>query len=185
MYVLQTLIGANECCCPCIIIIIGGKHRSVVHGNFEITEEARKNNFFFVRMAEIMHWAKERHPHLIVVIENPVGLMKKMPLMAELTKSLGLYYTVVTYCAFGRDDKKPTCLWTNDYGLSCSLGEFTCCKKCPYNKGVHPIGVRKHGRMFNASAIPQPLAEEVAEYVNAKFYHDRIRYKEAAPPKDE
>lgn len=64
-------------------------------------------------MAQIMHWAKSKNPHLIVVIENPAALMVKMPLMDELTESLGLHCTKVDYCAFGRHDKKPTHLWTN------------------------------------------------------------------------
>jgi len=163
----------------------GGKHRNVETESFEMTKEAREHNYFFVKMAEIMHWAKKRHPHLVVVIENPVGTMRSMPLMKDLTDRLGLYCVIVNYCAFGRDDKKPTCLWTNDFGLYSNLAEFKCEKsKCPYSIGVHPISVRTEGKMFNASAIPQPLAEEVAEYVNAKFYQDRIRYKEAAKPND-
>ena len=130
-----------------------------------------------------MHWAKKKHPHVIIVIENPVGLMKKMPLMHELEKKLGLYSTTVHYCAFGRDDKKPTCLWTNDFGLHCALGEFVCEKKCPYKGGIHPLSCRGNNN-YNAAAIPQPLAEEIAEYVNSKFYIDRIRYTEAADPKN-
>lgn len=60
-----------------------------------------------------MRWARSKNPHLIVVIENPVGLMQKMPLMDEIRSAFGLEYTIVHYCAFGRDDKKPTLLFTN------------------------------------------------------------------------
>lgn len=63
--------------------------------------------------------AKAKNPHLIAVIENPVGLLSKMPLMAELERSLGLYRTTVDYCAFGRSDKKPTHLWTNVSATIC------------------------------------------------------------------
>ena len=164
--------------------LTGGVHRKSEPGSYELSREARDHNFLFAKMAQLMYWAKQRHPHLIVVIENPVGTLNSMPLMKDLTKSLGLKRTIVHYCAFGRDDKKPTCLWTNDFGLHSTLNEFTCENKCPYGKEgrVHPISVRGEGSMFNAAAIPQPLAEEVAEYVNAKFYQDRIRYADAASP---
>ena len=77
-------------------------------------------------MTKIMEWAKEKHPHLIIVIENPVGTLKKMPLMEEpimeeFTEKFGLYSTTVNYCAFGRDEMKPTVIWTNDWGLKTSL----------------------------------------------------------------
>ena len=72
-----------------------------------------------------------------------------------------------------------------DFGLYAVLSEFTCDRKCPHKgEGIHQISARQHGRLFNASAIPQALAEEVAEYVTAKFYMDRIRYTKEAVVND-
>ena len=56
------------------------------------------------------------------------------------------------------------------------LSEFRCELKCPYAGALHPISVRTEGTQFNAAEIPQVLAEEVADYVNATFYAKRIRY---------
>lgn len=67
-----------------------------------------------------------------------------------------------------------------DYGLHSTLNEYRCSKKCPYHGGLHPISARKQGSKFNAAAIPLDLAEEVAEYVNAKFVLDRIRHTKKA-----
>jgi len=92
---------------------LGGKHRNAETKEFEKTPEALEHNHLFAKMAQLIHEAKSIHPHLIFVIENPVGLMSKMPLMKELIDSMGLYQTSVDYCAFGRFDKKPTHLWTN------------------------------------------------------------------------
>jgi len=120
-----------------------------------------------------------------------VGLLQKMPLMKELVESLGLYSCIVNYCAFGRDDKKPTYLWTNDFALCSTLSEFKCGgdgqtrQRCPYAGGIHPIGARRDGRQYNAAAIPQPLAEEVAEHVHANFYQQRIRYTKPVKLADE
>ena len=38
--------------------------------------------------------------------------------------------------------------------------------------------MRSNGTTFNAAAIPDALAEEVADYVHAKFVLDRIQYTE-------
>jgi hypothetical protein len=46
-------------------------------------------------------WAEQKNPHLIIVIEKPVGLLSKMPLMKELVANFGLYEIRVDYCAFG------------------------------------------------------------------------------------
>lgn len=73
-----------------------------------------------------------------------------------------------------------------DHGLYSTLKDFHCSSdNCPYYGGIHPVGVRGHGDMYNAAAIPQALAEEVAEYVNAKFYMDRIRKTKFHPVDDD
>lgn len=79
----------------------------------EKSPAALEQNHLFAKMSQILYAAKKKMPHLVVVIENPVGLLSKMSLMKELEKVLGLYRCTVDYCAFGRSDKKPTHLWTN------------------------------------------------------------------------
>jgi len=63
--------------------LAAGKHRSAKNGEYEKTEEARLNNFLFLKMVKFMKDAKKKHPHLIVAIENPVGQLQKMPLMVS------------------------------------------------------------------------------------------------------
>jgi hypothetical protein len=46
---------------------------------------------------------------------------------------------------------------------------------CPYHGGLHPVGVRSNGHHYNAAAIPDALAEEVADEVFAIFQDGRIR----------
>ena len=198
--------------CSPFLNLAAGKHRSPDKGEFEKTPEARENNRFLAQLAFLIRWARSLNPHLIVVIENPVGALQKMPLMKEMVNSFGLHSVIVDYCAFGRDDKKPTFLWTNvstvlkccfdvacctrlctgcriellvsvclapfrqDFKLRSTLSEFRCGEKCPYAGGFHPIGARKHGRMYNAASIPQALAEEVADHVHSTFYERRVRH---------
>ena len=68
------------------------------------------------------------------------------------------------------------------YELVTILRRFKCKPwTCSYY-GVgrkHPFGARGNGQHYNFAAIPQPLAEEVAECVHSEFYNARIRYKKA------
>lgn len=57
-----------------------------------------------------------------------------------------------------------------------TLSEFQCSNKCPYYKGVHPIGARQNGSQYNSAAIPKALAEEVADHATSTFYDMRIRH---------
>ena len=66
-------------------------------------------------------------------------------------------------------------VFPQDFDLRSTLSEYVCGPKCPYYQGLHPIGARANGLQYNAAAIPRPLAEEVAEFVHAKFYQLRIR----------
>lgn len=169
-------IWASPPCTTCSNLA-GGHHRNIAKGQFEKTQKAHDHNLLFAQMMAIMKWFKSKNPHMIVVIENPVGQMQKMPMMIEFEESFGLHKAVVDYCAFGRDDKKPTNLWTNDEDLCSRLSKFRCSKNtCPYFNGVHPIGSRSH-KEYNPAAIPENLAEEVAHYVDTKFYMDRIATK--------
>jgi site-specific DNA-cytosine methylase len=65
---------------PCFTYsnMAGGRHRQPEAGLYEKTAEAHEHNHYFVKMAELMEAAKRLHPHLIVVIENPVGAMSKV-----------------------------------------------------------------------------------------------------------
>jgi hypothetical protein len=169
-------IWASPPCTTCTNLA-GGHHRNIKAGEFEKTKEAHDHNLLFAQMMYIMRWAKAKNPHLIVVIENPQGQMQKMPMMIEFMQIFGLHKATVDYCAFHRPDKKPTNLWTNDFYLYSRLSDFRCSEaKCPYYKQIHPIGTRSHGQHYNAAAIPEKLAEEVAHYVDSKFYMDRIAF---------
>ena len=158
----------------------GNYHRSIRTANLDKSKKARDHNLIFLQMTKLMAWAKENHPHLIVVIENPVGTLKKMPLMKEFTDRFGLHSVTVNYCAFGRDEMKPTMIWTNDWGLKSSLQEYTCEEKCQhYGKKTRHI-LQVSSGTHDCSVIPQPLAEEVAAYVNAKFIMSRIQKRKTA-----
>lgn len=46
-------------------------------------------------------------------IENPRGMLRKMPFMEEFLKSMGGVRHTISYCQYGDTRQKPTDIWTN------------------------------------------------------------------------
>jgi hypothetical protein len=161
---------------PCLTYSnLGGKtHRDLKNGNWAVSKQARQHDLFFAKMAEIIEWALEKHPHLIVAIENPLGRLHLMPLMESLKNRIQLGEAKVDYCAFGRDDKKPTMIWSNNGSLIAGLSRFTC-KKSDCD-GIH-LSVRGNCGKYDFGAIPENLAMFVAEQVNATLVNQAIRFR--------
>ena len=162
----------------------GGTHRVIRDNDLDKSPDARKHNYIFMKMVQIMVWAKIRHPHLIVVIENPLGKLPHMPLMKEFERHFDIRPVQVHYCTFGRDERKATLLWTNYPHLKNHLEDFKCGIHRCCNGGKH-LGVRSNTKDFDFSSIPEPLAREVARMVDAKFTLDRVHRLEAASPHKE
>ena len=91
----------------------GTIHRDLKADKLEKTAEAHFHNRILLQVKCIIEWVQKKHPHLIVVIENPEANLRKMPLMKEIETRLGLKKTTVHYCAVGATEKKPTNLWSN------------------------------------------------------------------------
>jgi len=159
-----------------------GHHRSVKRGELEKSDLALEHNHLFLKIMAILEWAKKLHPHLLVIIENPVGALKEMPLMVDFEETFDLERIQVNYCTFGRDEMKATNLWTNDRRLNRILRDNKCSMKCPYGgRGKHPGSVQDDWQLDH-SAIPQPLAELVATYATSRFFSEDIRLKAAVLP---
>jgi hypothetical protein len=54
---------------------------------------------------EVRRVIEELNPRLGFVIENPVGMLRTLPLYADLRNQ------IVHYCQYGRSQRKPTDLW--------------------------------------------------------------------------
>jgi len=167
--------------CETYSMLSGGSHRCISDMDYDRSPEARLHDLFFMKMVHIMSWAKSKHPHLLVVIENPRGKLQHMPLMQECVRHFNLQKVLITYCAFGRDEKKPTHLWTNFPALANHLKPFTCTQGRCCVSGYHH-SVRSNCSTFNFSSIPEELSTTVARFVNSKFILDNINQLEANTP---
>lgn len=95
------------------------------------------------------------NPNLIWYIENPRGLLRKMPFMDELTRH------TVTYCQYGDDRMKPTDIWTNNPDWKprpmCKNGD-TCHVSAPRGSRTGTQGLKG---AFERSQIPPALMLDV------------------------
>ena len=115
----------------------------------------------------IKEWL-EINPDLVFFIENPRGMLRKMPWMAEFKRH------TVWYCKYGEDRAKPTDIWTN----STTWTPRPECKSYKYdsegniiNPHCHHASARrgtaagtqgmKHS--YDKSKIPKELCLEVLE----------------------
>lgn len=171
--------------CSTYSFLAGRKHRSVKDGKYEISSEAIQHNFLFDYVCKIMTWVEKANQHAVYVIENPRGNLPHMPLMEQLKEMFKLVEVTVDYCTFGRDEKKPTVLWTNDRRLALLLSQtrYQCKHSCPHD-GDHPSNVRDNKEMDH-SVIPEPLAALVATQVHSTlFFYNRSFEQPVKKPSD-
>jgi hypothetical protein len=167
---------------PCLTysVLSAGKHRKKSIWNKTLL--SLHDDFLLLKTLHFMRAAKKVNPHLIVVIENPVGLLDESPIMIRLKEELDLHTVRVNYCAFGRDEKKSTHLWTNDSVLAYRLSKYTCKKCCPVSDENGKQCGRKHKGSVRDDkdrchqVIPEPLALLVARYAAARFEANGIRH---------
>ena len=109
-------------------------------------------------LAFIAYW-QLRNPDLVWYMENPCGKLRKLPVVANLPRRVG-----VTYCAYGDTRRKPTDLWTNDTAWvprpMCKNGD-PCHTPAP--RGSKTPGSTQGHRTVDRSRIPVALCDEVLE----------------------
>jgi len=124
------------------------------------TEEARLG----VRIVEatfafIDYWL-ERNPKLLWAIENPMGKLRKLPVVERAP-----YRTSVTYCAYGDTRRKPTDIWTNfpwEARPMCKNGD-PCHVAAP--RGSRTPGSTQGRKTVDRSRLPEQLCLEIVETI--------------------
>lgn len=113
----------------------------------------------------ISQW-KEINPKLIFFIENPRGMLRKMPFMQ------GIPRTTVWYCSYGDNRAKPTDIWSNHiyslfnpYGWKPKPECFNGNKKCHHESAPRGSKTGTQGRKgsFDRSKIPEKLCLEILQ----------------------
>ncbi len=91
-------------------------------------------------------------------IENPRGVLRKMPMMANLRRN------TITYCQYGDKRMKPTDIWNNCYKW---ISKPMCKNNDPCHEGV-PRGINRGTialKKIDRSRIPPGLFHEIFDAI--------------------
>ena len=98
------------------------------------------------------------------IIENPRGVLRKMPFM----NGLGIYRYSVTYCQYGDGRMKPTDLWSNvpdlEFKPMCKNGD-PCHAAAPRGSSTGTQGIKTYK---DRSRIPAGLCESILRQLETR-----------------
>ena len=121
------------------------------------TEYAKKSdgvNKHFIQL--IKEWLII-NPNMIFFIENPRGMMRKMPFMQEFKRH------TIWYCQYGDDRAKPTDIWTNSTTWTPRPVCYNGNKDCHHQRAPRgsKTGTQGINNSYDRSKIPPELCKEI------------------------
>jgi hypothetical protein len=150
------ILWASPPCEGFSVASIGANWTGGRRGYIPKSDTARRSIALAQKTIEIIEGSKPKW----WFIENPRGMMRTLPIMANLQKR------TVTYCQYGDKRMKPTDIWTN-----CSYWHPK--KACNNGDKCHesaPRGARTGTQGLNGAkdraVIPEALCEEIFRAVN-------------------
>jgi hypothetical protein len=108
------------------------------------------------------------NPELVFFIENPRGMLRKMPFMQEFKRH------TVWYCRYGDNRAKPTDIWTNSLTWQPKPQCFNGNKKCHHEAAPRGSKTGTQGRKgsYDRSIIPKELCKEI---LNSLYLTDKTQ----------
>lgn len=97
------------------------------------------------------------NPKMVFFIENPRGMLRKMPFMQEFKRH------TIWYCQYGDDRAKPTDIWTNSETWTPRPVCFNGNKECHHQPSPRGSRTGTQGRKgsYDRSKIPDQLCSEI------------------------
>jgi len=121
------------------------------------TDYAKKCDNVNQHFISLIHEWLELNPKLVFFIENPRGMLRKMPWMQRFKRH------TIWYCQYGDDRAKPTDVWTNSETWvprpQCKNGNKNCHHQ-PAPRGSK-TGTQGRKGSYDRSIIPEQLCEEI------------------------
>jgi site-specific DNA-cytosine methylase len=150
---IPDMVWASPDCTTYSIAAIS-THRDGVLPKSDYAKKCDKVNQHFISL--IKHWLTI-NPNLVFFIENPRGMLRKMPFMQEFKRH------TVWYCTYGDERAKPTDIWTNSQTWIpkpvCHNGNKNC-HHSPAPRGSK-TGTQGRKNSFDRSKIPAELCNEI------------------------
>lgn len=134
-------------------------HRNGTEPKSNYAKQCDATNQHFISL--IKEWL-EINPNMTFFIENPRGMLRKMPWMQEFKRH------TIWYCVYGDERAKPTDIWTNsDKWIPrpvCHNGNKEC-HHAPAPRGSK-TGTQGRKDSYERSKIPEQLCYEILESLN-------------------
>jgi len=150
---IPDMIWASPDCTTYSISAIS-HHRNGTEPKSEYAKECDKTNQHFINLIKEY---LEINPNLVFFIENPRGMLRKMPFMKDFVRH------TIWYCQYGDDRAKPTDIWTNSKAWLpkpvCKNGNKEC-HHTPAPRGSK-TGTQGLKGSYDRSKIPHKLCEDI------------------------
>lgn len=134
-------------------------HRNGTEPKSNYAKQCDATNQHFISL--IKEWL-EINPDMVFFIENPRGMLRKMPWMQEFKRH------TIWYCQYGDERAKPTDIWTNSDNWIpkpvCHNGNKEC-HHAPAPRGSK-TGTQGRKDSYERSKIPEQLCYEILESLN-------------------
>ena len=147
------IVWASPDCTTYSVMCIS-RHRDGVKPKSEYAAQCDRTN------AHVCDLIRELKPRAWFV-ENPVGMLRKMPFIQKLMEDTGGRRHTVTYCQYGERRQKPTDIFTNhpdpQFRPPCRRGD-----KC---HDAAPRGSRTGTQGLKGKALRAKLPKELCDHV--------------------
>jgi hypothetical protein len=154
------VIWASPDCATYSVAAIS-KHRQGIEAKSDYAKKCDIVNIHFINL--IKEWLII-NPNMVFFIENPRGMLRKMPFMQDFKRH------TIWYCQYGEDRAKPTDIWTNSQSWEpkpiCHNGNKNCHHQ-PATRGSR-TGTQGRKDSYNRSKIPRQLCLDVINSVFIK-----------------
>lgn len=150
---IPDMVWASPDCTTYTIAAIS-HHRNGVEPKSDYAKKCDNVNQHFINL--INEWLSV-NPNMVFFIENPRGMLRKMPFMKHFNRH------TIWYCQYGDDRAKPTDIWTNSQSwlprAVCKNGN----KKCHHQAAPRGSKTGTQGRKgsYERSQIPNQLCKEI------------------------
>lgn len=149
--------------CTTYTIAAISTHRNGTEPKTEYAKKCDRVNQHFISL--INHWLTI-NPDLKFYIENPRGMLRKMPFMQQFER------TTVWYCTYGDTRAKPTDIWSNNIESLLNPNGWKPRPMCHNgNKSCHhesaprgsKTGTQGRKGSYERSKIPEKLCQEILQ----------------------
>jgi site-specific DNA-cytosine methylase len=151
---IPDIVWASPDCTTYSIAACSTHRTNSIEPKSEYAKKCDSVNQHFIQL--INDWLKV-NPDMVFFIENPRGMLRKMPFMQQFKRH------TIWYCQYGDDRAKPTDVWTNSQTWIprhiCHNGNKNCDHQ-PAPRGSR-TGTQGRKGSYDRSKIPQQLCEEI------------------------